>query len=185
MPSWITWLRSISLVSAVIGSSGSGQVGQSGPNGTSVVSQIGLEHHECDLAGRGLLIVAVEGVIGRPPAATSALVRREWRPARGRGPCCGRRTDTSTSGFAIRFPSHAGGLSSPPREATTTWVEPICSGEVSSTVRGLPLLRPTVVNSTTGIFIAVQPSLPMLNHCAARWTAFIAFRVRSLGTPRP
>ena len=43
-------------------------------------------------------------------------------------------------------------------------VEPICSGDVNNTVRGLPLFRPIVVSSMTGIFMAVQPSLPMLNH---------------------
>ena len=138
MPSWMTWLRSISLVSAVIGSSGAGQVGQGGPTGHSVASQIGLEHHECDLAGRGLLIIAVERHDRPPPVATRAPVRRQWRPARGRGPCCGRRRTLRHPDWRSGCPTTPGACrprrGKPPR---CGW-NPSACGEVSSTVRGLP-----------------------------------------------
>ena len=66
--------------------------------------------------------------------------------------------------------------SSPPREATTTRVDPCWIGEVSSTVCSRPDLRPVVVSSRTGIFPAVQPSLPKLTASITRCAAFMDFR---------
>ena len=39
----------------------------------------------------------------------------------------------------------------PPRDATTTRVDPSCTGDVSITECGRPLLRPVVVSSSTGM----------------------------------
>ena len=66
-------------------------------------------------------------------------------------------------------------------DATTTIVDPSCTGEVNITERGCPLLRPVVVNSTTGIFPASHPSRPPLSFRMPRWMVFMAFNVKSLG----
>ena len=60
-----------------------------------------------------------------------------------------------------------------------------CSGEVSITARGSPLLRPTVVSSSTGMPAASQPSLPKLTVSRPRWTRFIPLSMKSLGMPGP
>ncbi len=70
------------------------------------------------------------------------------------------------------------------REATTTMVEPSCTGDVSITERGSPLLRPVVVSSSTGIPEACHPNRPPLILSSARWTPFIVFNTMSLGMGR-
>ena len=62
-----------------------------------------------------------------------------------------------------------------------TSVSPFCRGEVSMHERDSPLLRPTVVSSSTGMPAALQPSLPKLIVSVARCTKFMVFRTRSLG----
>ncbi len=52
---------------------------------------------------------------------------------------------------------------------------------MSITVRGSPDLRPIVVSFSTGMFAARQPALPALSVSMTRWTAFIAFSVKSVG----
>src|SRR5579862_7393565 len=74
---------------------------------------------------------------------------------------------TWTSGLSRRFTNHAGLRSSPPFEATMTMVEPSCSGDVSITVCGRPVLRPVVVSCSTGIFPAAHPMRPPENFTAA------------------
>ncbi len=104
----------------------------------------------------------------RLSAATSGLARRMWRRARIGcfGALC---SDTSTAGLACRFSSQAGGLSSPPREATA---------------RGCPLFRPNVVSSNEGIQENDQPTLPKLSFSRARCVPFMIFKAMSLGMRR-
>src|SRR6188508_945519 len=61
---------------------------------------------------------------------------------------------------------------------------PSCTGDVSITTRGWPLLRPFVVSSTTGIPPARHPSRPPLILSRLRWKVFMAFSCRSLGMRR-
>ena len=66
-----------------------------------------------------------------------------------------------------------------------TTVEPSCSGEVNMTARGCPLLRPVVVSSSTGMLLASHPKRPPLSFKMVRWTPFMVFNTRSLGTRGP
>src|SRR5436190_209464 len=89
--------------------------------------------------------------------------------------------ETSTFGFSRRLRNQAGWVSSPPRDATTTSVEPSRYGDVSITERAWPLFRPVVVSSSTGILLSSHPNRPPLTLSMPRWTAFIAFNPRSVG----
>ena len=92
--------------------------------------------------------------------------------------------ETLTCGFSRRFRNQAGWVSSPPLEATITILSPSLCGEVSMTDRGRPDRRPVVVNSSTGMSNAAQPSLPPLNFRRPLCSPFIAFRNWSLGMNR-
>ena len=80
-------------------------------------------------------------VLSREVAAREASGAETRARAARAGPPCSR---TSTSGVSRRLSSHAGGRSSPPREATTTKASPTRTGDVSSTRCGRPLRRQTV-----------------------------------------
>src|SRR4029453_3030603 len=75
----------------------------------------------------------------------------------------------STFGSSRRLRNQVGCRSSPPYEATTTTLAPSCTGEVSIVVRRLPVLRPVVVSSSTGIPNPRLPSRPSLIRKTARW----------------
>ena len=60
---------------------------------------------------------------------------------------------------------------------------PCCTGDVSITVWGWPLLRPIVVSSSTGMPPARHPRRPKLTFKTTRWKVFSALSCKSVGTP--
>ena len=62
-------------------------------------------------------------------------------------------------------------------------VSPSCHGLVSNTDRDSPVLRPTVVSSSTGMLPAVHPIRPPDTVSRPRCIVFIILSAKSLGIP--
>jgi hypothetical protein len=69
-------------------------------------------------------------------------------------------------------------------------VWPSCSSAISGTVRGLPVFRPVVVSTTTGIPLMLRPTRPPLSFSSVGWTMLAtlnrpSFRLIAIGTILP